>query len=55
MDLKASRLTAFAGNKRTIHVYERLGFDEAGAVPKKHFKEGKYIEEITNTQLLEQN
>jgi len=53
MDLKVLTLTAFASNKRAISVYEKVGFVQTGRVPKKHFKEGKYIDEIIMTKLLE--
>jgi RimJ/RimL family protein N-acetyltransferase len=53
MDLKVLTLTAFASNKRAIRVYEKVGFVQTGRVPKKHFKEGKYIDEIIMTKLLE--
>jgi hypothetical protein len=51
--LKVLMLTAFASNKRAIRVYEKVGFVQTGRVPKKHFKEGKYIDEIIMTKLLE--
>jgi len=53
MGLKVLTLTAFATNKRAIHVYEKVGFMQTGTIPKKHFKEGKYIDEIILTKLLE--
>jgi RimJ/RimL family protein N-acetyltransferase len=53
MDLNVLTLTAFASNKRAIRVYEKAGFLQTGRVPKKHFKEGKYIDEIIMTKLLE--
>jgi len=53
MGLKVLTLTAFATNKLAIHVYEKAGFVQTGSVPKKHFKEGKYIDEIIMTRLLE--
>jgi len=51
--LKVLTLAAFANNKRAIHVYEKAGFVRTGRVPKKHFKEGKYIDEIILTKVLE--
>ena len=51
--LKVLTLTAFASNKRAIRVYEKVGFVQTGRVPKKHFKDGKYIDEIIMTKLLE--
>jgi RimJ/RimL family protein N-acetyltransferase len=53
MGLKVLTLTAFASNRRAIHVYEKIGFVQTGRVPKKHFKDGKYIDEIIMTKLLE--
>jgi len=53
MGLKVLTLTAFGTNKRAFHVYEKVGFVQTGTIPKKHFKEGKYIDEIIMTMLLE--
>jgi len=53
MGLKVLTLTAFATNKSAIHVYEKVGFLQTGRIPKKHFKDGKYIDEIIMTKLLE--
>jgi RimJ/RimL family protein N-acetyltransferase len=53
MGLKVLTLTAFASNERAIHVYEKVGFVQTGRVLKKHFKDGKYIDEIIMTKLLE--
>ena len=53
MGLKVLTLTAFAANKPAIHVYEKVGFLQTGRIPKKHFKDGKYIDEIIMTKLLE--
>jgi RimJ/RimL family protein N-acetyltransferase len=52
MGLKVLTLTAFANNKRAIHVYEKLGFQETGQIPKKFFKRGKYIDELIMTLIL---
>jgi ribosomal protein S18 acetylase RimI-like enzyme len=51
--LKVLILSVFATNKRAIHVYEELGFVQTGRVPKKHFREGKYIDEIAMAKPLE--
>jgi len=51
--LKVLELSVFESNKRTIHVYEKVVFKRTGRVPKKHFKVGEYIDEITMTKLLE--
>lgn len=53
MGLKVLTLSAFATNKSAIHVYEKVGFVQTGTIPKKHFKEGKYIDEIILTKVLE--
>jgi len=53
MGLKVLTLTAFAANKPAIHVYEKVGFLQTGRIPKKHVKDGKYIDEIIMTKLLE--
>jgi RimJ/RimL family protein N-acetyltransferase len=53
MGLKVLTLTAFASNKRAIHVYEKVGFIQTGLIPKKHLKQGKYIDEVIMTKLLE--
>ena len=51
LSLKVLTLQAFATNKRAIHVYENVGFAETGRVPKKHFKENQYIDEVIMTKL----
>ena len=53
MGLKVLTLSAFATNRRAIHVYEKVGFVQTGVIPRKHFKDGKYIDEIIMTKLLE--
>jgi len=53
MGLKVLTVSAFATNTRAIHTYEKVGFVQTGRVPKKYFKEGKYIDEIIMTKLLE--
>jgi len=52
MGLKVLTLSAFASNKRAIRVYEKVGFVQTGRVPKKHFKEGKYVDDVIMTKLL---
>lgn len=52
MGLKILTLTAFANNKRAIHVYEKLGFQKTGQIPKRFFKQGKYIDELIMTFIL---
>jgi RimJ/RimL family protein N-acetyltransferase len=51
--LKVLTLSAFATNQRAIHVYEKIGFMETGKVPKRHFRDGQYIDEVIMTNLLE--
>jgi RimJ/RimL family protein N-acetyltransferase len=52
LGLKVLTLQAFATNKRAIHVYENVGFVETGRIPKKHFKENQYIDEVIMTKLI---
>lgn len=51
--LKVLTLSAFATNKRAIHVYEKIGFAQTGRVPKKHFRDSQFIDEVIMTMLLE--
>ena len=53
MGLKVLTLTAFASNKRAIHVYEKVGVVQTGLIPKKLLKQGKYIDEVIMTKLME--
>jgi RimJ/RimL family protein N-acetyltransferase len=53
MGLKVLMLSAFASNRRAIHVYEKVGFAQNGRVPRKFFKGGKYVDEVIMTYLLE--
>jgi RimJ/RimL family protein N-acetyltransferase len=53
MSLKVLTLTAFARNKRAVHVYEKAGFVQTGVIPKKFFKDGNYIDEIIMTKIME--
>ena len=53
LGLKVLTLQAYATNKRAVHVYEKAGFAQTGRVPKKHFKEGQYIDEVIMTKLIE--
>jgi RimJ/RimL family protein N-acetyltransferase len=52
LGLKVLTLQAYATNKRAVHVYEKLGFVQTGRVPRKHFKEGQYIDEVIMTKLI---
>lgn len=53
MGLKGLTLFVFASNERAVHVYEKVGFVETGLIPKKHLKDGRYIDEVTMNSLLE--
>jgi ribosomal protein S18 acetylase RimI-like enzyme len=53
MGLKVLTLSAFASNERAIHVYEKTGFVRTGRIPKKHFKGGRYIDDVIMTMVLE--
>lgn len=55
MGLKVLGLSAFESNKRAIHVYEKVGFVQTGRIPKKFFKEGKYVDEVIMAMLLEED
>jgi RimJ/RimL family protein N-acetyltransferase len=53
LGLKVLTLQVFATNKEAIHVYEKVGFVQTGKVPRKHFREGQYIDELIMTKLIE--
>jgi RimJ/RimL family protein N-acetyltransferase len=53
LGLKVLMLHVFAKNKRAIHVYEKVGFVQTGKIPKKHLREGQYIDEVIMTKLIE--
>lgn len=53
MGIKVLILTVFASNVKAIHVYEKVGFVQTGRIPRKHFKDGIYIDEVIMTNLLE--
>ena len=50
--LKTIQLEVFANNPRAIHVYERTGFKEAGRIPKKMLRNGKFIDSIVMAREL---
>jgi RimJ/RimL family protein N-acetyltransferase len=45
--LRILLLAVFETNKMARHVYEKIGFKEAGRVPKGIFRNGKYIDDLT--------
>jgi RimJ/RimL family protein N-acetyltransferase len=53
MGMSVLELSVFANNERAIRVYKKVGFAETGRVPRKFFKEGKYMDEIIMTKLME--
>jgi RimJ/RimL family protein N-acetyltransferase len=50
--LRIVTVNPFATNKRAIHVYEKVGFVQTGMIPKKHFRQGTYIDEIVMNKLI---
>ena len=52
MGFKVLTLSAFATNKRAMHVYQKVGFKQTGMIPKKFLRKGKYIDEVIMTKLL---
>ena len=44
--LRTMTINPFATNKRAIHVYRKVGFVESGIIPKKHFRQGRFIDEV---------
>ena len=50
--LKTIQLEVFANNPRAIQVYERIGFKEAGRIPKKMLRNGKFIDSIVMAREL---
>ena len=44
--LRTVTVNAFATNKRAIHVYEQVGFAESSIIPKKHLRQGRFIDEV---------
>jgi ribosomal protein S18 acetylase RimI-like enzyme len=53
MGLKVLTLCVFSTNERAIHVYEKVGFVKTGSIPRKFFKQGKYVDETVMTMILE--
>jgi ribosomal protein S18 acetylase RimI-like enzyme len=53
LELKVLMLHVLATNKHAVHVYKKMGFVQTGKVPKKHFRQDRYIDELIMTQLIE--
>ena len=53
MNLKLLTLSVYATNERARHVYQKLGFADTGRIPKKFFKEGRYVDETTMARALD--
>ena len=53
MGMKVLTLSVYASNKRAIHVYRKVGFVRTGLIPKKFLKQGKYVDEVIMTKVLE--
>lgn len=53
LGLKVLMLHVFATNKHAVHVYEKAGFVRSGRIPKKHFRLGRYIDELIMTKLIQ--
>jgi len=41
MGIEVLTLTAFASNRRAVHVYEKVGFVQTSLIQKEHLKKGK--------------
>jgi RimJ/RimL family protein N-acetyltransferase len=52
LKLKALTLSVFATNKQAIHVYEKAGFVQTDRILKKHFRQGRYIDEVIMTKVI---
>lgn len=51
--LKVLTLQVFATNKPAIHVYGKVGFIQTGKIPRKHFRAGRYMDEIIMTKMID--
>ncbi len=51
--LKVLTLSVYANNEPAKHLYKKVGFTEVGRIPRKFLKDGKYIDEILMTKMLE--
>jgi len=52
LGLKVLRLECYATNGRARHVYEKVGYQVVGCVPKANFKGGAYIDSIVMAKEL---
>jgi RimJ/RimL family protein N-acetyltransferase len=50
--LKTIELEVFANNPRAIHLYESVGFKQAGIIPKKIFRKDRFIDIIVMSIVL---
>ena len=53
--LRTVTVNAFATNRRAIHVYEKVGFVQTSRIPKKHYRHGIFIDELTMAKSLDKN
>ena len=44
--LRVLTVNVFSTNSRAIHVYEKVGFAKTETVPKKHFRNGGFVDEV---------
>ncbi len=44
--LKVLTVNVFATNQRAIHVYEKAGFFQTERISQKHFRQGRFIDEV---------
>lgn len=49
LNLRRLELGVFAGNKRAIKCYEKVGFEIEGTLKSKYYKNGEYVDEIIMT------
>ncbi len=50
--LRKATLSVFSTNDAAIHVYRKIGFVQTETIPKKHFRRGRFIDEIIMTRLV---
>ena len=53
MGLRVLALTVFVSNSGPVHVCEKVGFVQTGRIPKNFSSDGKYIDGIIMSKLLE--